>query len=110
MIEKKYNYTLSQDKTIEKLVLDDNVNIMHMILPQGDALPEHYTNSNVYMIVISGKLSLTLDEQETHEYKKGDILNIPYNTKMNAKNNYEETTELFVVKSPLQSTTRNNAK
>lgn len=100
MVEKKFDYTISTDKTIEKVILDDNVNINHMILPKGDRLPEHYSNSNVYMIVAKGTVSLQLGEQENHKYPAGSILNIPYKTLMNVVNNDDELVELFVVKSP----------
>ncbi len=100
MVEKKYNYTVSENKTIERIVADDHVNVNHMILPKNDRLPEHYSNSNVYMIVISGKVTLILDDQEEHKYSKGEILNIPYNVKMNVVNLDDELVELFVLKAP----------
>lgn len=100
MTETKFNYTISTNKTIEKIILDDNVNINHMLLPKGDRLPEHYSNSNVYMIVAKGIVSLKLNDQENHKYPAGSILNIPYKTLMNVVNNDDELVELFVVKSP----------
>ena len=100
MVETKFEYTIGNEKTIEKIILDDNVNINHMILPKDEGLPEHYSNSNVYMIVAKGTISLDLDQQERHSYKVGSILNIPFGTKMNVKNYEEETAELFVIKSP----------
>lgn len=100
MIEKKFDYTVGSEKTIEKIILDDNVNINHMILPNGESLPEHYSNSNVYMIVAKGTVSLILNDEERHDYPVGSILYIPFNTKMNVKNNNDEIVELFVVKSP----------
>ncbi len=52
------------------------------------------------MIVIRGVMTLRLNEQAPHDYIKGDIANIPYNTKMNVCNQEEEILEFFVVKSP----------
>lgn len=100
MIERQYNYTISADKTIERIVDDKNVNINHMILNTDERLPEHYSNSNVYMIVVQGVISLQLNDQETHAYPKGSIINIPYNIKMNVFNEQKEALEFFVVKSP----------
>lgn len=100
MIEKIYSYSTAEEKTIEKIIDDDNVAINHMVLTKGTGLPEHYSNSNVYMIIIRGRMSIKLDDQETHEYVPGDILNIPYNTKMNVNNNYNEVLEFFVIKAP----------
>ncbi|WP_372996518.1 cupin domain-containing protein [Lutispora sp.] len=100
MLEKQYKYTITTEKTIERIIDDENVNINHMVLNKGERFPEHYSNSNVYMIVIKGILSLQLDEQETHSYAKGEIVNIPFNTKMNVFNENEDLLEFFVVKSP----------
>ncbi len=100
MIEKRYEFTFSDSKIIERVVSDDNVDINHMILLKGDALAEHYTNSNVYMIVARGKISLQLDTQDEHTYPAGSIIAIPYKTKMNVRNNHEEVSEFFVVKAP----------
>ncbi|MDD3028262.1 MAG: cupin domain-containing protein [Erysipelotrichaceae bacterium] len=86
MIEKVYDYSTTDEKTVEKLIMDDNVNYIHMVFNRGDGLPEHYSNSNVYMNVIRGNLSITLDDQETHIYQGGTLLEIPYNTKMHVRN------------------------
>jgi quercetin dioxygenase-like cupin family protein len=100
MIEKVYNYTTGDDKVIEQLVQDDPAQINHMILPKGAALPEHYSNSNVYMIVLRGNLSLRLDDQDAHIYNYGQIINVPYKTKMNVSNQDDEVLEFMVVKAP----------
>ncbi|MBK5245008.1 MAG: cupin domain-containing protein [Eubacteriaceae bacterium] len=100
MLEQIYSYSLGDIKNIEKTVNDDHVNINHMIFPKGSGLPEHYSNSNVYMIIIQGCLSLKLDDQEIHEYPSGQIIYIPYHAKMNVNNFHDDILELFVVKSP----------
>ncbi len=79
MIEKLYTYKDSDAKLVERIIDDENANVNHMIFKQGDALPEHNSNSNVYMIVIKGTVSLQLDKQESNEYPKGSIINIPFN-------------------------------
>lgn len=100
MLEKIYAFSKANEKTIEKLIDDDNVNINHMILTKDTGLPEHYSNSNVYMIVVRGTLSLQLGDQEVHRYEAGNIINIPYNIKMNVNNFDDEVVEFFVVKAP----------
>ena len=100
MIEKVYKFYTGDEKMIEKVIMDENVHLMHMVLPKGDALPEHFTNANVYMIVAKGLLSISLDDEPKAEYTAGHVLNIPEHTKMNVKNFYDETLELFVVKAP----------
>ncbi len=100
MIEKEYFYTVSDEKIIEKLIEDDNVGINHIILPKDQSIPEHYSNSNVYLVIIRGILTLQLGEEKENEYSEGSILAIPYQTKMNGQNNHEESVEFFVVKAP----------
>lgn len=100
MLEKNYTYSIEDTKNVEKLIDDDNTMINHMVFPKDNGLPEHYANSNVYMIVVRGNLTLQLDEQEPHKYSKGKIINIPYKTKMNVNNFDDDVLELFVIKSP----------
>lgn len=100
MIEKSYEYNIVDEKLIERIVDDDNVAINHMILIKGTGLPEHFSNSNVYMIIIRGKMAISLNDNPQKIYEKGKILYIPYNTKMNVQNLDDEVLEFFVVKAP----------
>lgn len=100
MLEKVYSFSKENTKNIEKLIDDDNLLINHMILPKNTGLPEHYSNSNVYMVVIRGILSLQLADQKLNQYENGSIVNIPYNTKMNVNNFNDDVLEFFVVKAP----------
>jgi len=100
MVEKVYQMTFSKNKTIEMLISDENVHYLHMIFNKDEGLPEHFSNSNVYMTVLQGTLSIGLNDQDIHEYKRGNVLKIPFNTKMNVKNRHEDILELIVVKAP----------
>lgn len=100
MIEQVFPLSKGNDKAVEKVVFDDNVHYLHMVFNQNEGLPEHFSNSNVYMTVLRGTLSIGLDDQDIHEYPGGTLLKIPYNTKMNVKNLGTETLELIVVKAP----------
>lgn len=100
MLEKVYNYSTSDTKNIEKLIDDEHVAINHMVLPKGTGLAEHYSNSNVYMIIITGNMTLKLDDHDPHCYTSGQIINIPYHIKMNVNNFDEGILEFLVVKSP----------
>lgn len=100
MVEKVYNMTQSNSKTVEMLISDENVHYLHMIFNNGEGLPEHYSNSNVYMTILKGTLSIGLNEQEINEYQQGTVLKIPFKTKMNVGNKHDEILELIVVKAP----------
>jgi quercetin dioxygenase-like cupin family protein len=100
MIESIFKLYKGDEKTVEKVIFDENLNYLHMVFGNGEGLPEHNSNSNVYMTVIRGVLSLTLGEQEVHEYAAGTLLKIPFDTRMNVRNLHDETLELIVVKAP----------
>ena len=100
MVEQEFKLSRGNEKAVEKVIFDDNVHYLHMVFNQNEGLPEHFSNSNVYMTVVRGKLSIGLDEQEIHEYEEGTLLKIPVNTKMNVKNLSPNTLELIIVKAP----------
>ncbi len=100
MVEKVFNLSRGDENAVEKVVFDENVHYLHMVFNQGRGLPEHNSNSNVYMTVVRGVLSIGLDEQQVREYPAGTLLKIPHNTKMNVKNLHPQTLELIVVKAP----------
>jgi len=100
LIEQVFNFSTGDEKAVERVLFDENIHYLHMVFNQGEGLPEHYSNSNVYMTVIRGTLSIGLNEQDIHEYGAGTLLKIPVNTKMNVKNLGSATLELIVVKAP----------
>jgi len=100
MIEKVFKLSKENEKSVEKVVFDENIHYLHMIFNKGEGLPEHLSNSNVYMTVVRGILSIGLNDQGIHEYSNNTLLKIPINTKMNVKNLHDDTLELIVVKSP----------
>ena len=100
MIEKTYRLTQTDGKIIEKVLLDENLHYLHMVLDAGNCLPVHDTNGNVYMTVVRGRLSIALGTQEPHEYEAGTLLKIPGRIRMDARNAGESALELIVVKTP----------
>ena len=100
MVEQIFKLSRGNEKAVEKVIIDENVNYLHMVFNKGEGLPEHFSNSNVYMTVVRGKLSIGLNDQDIHEYEAGTLLKIPFQIKMNVKNLHDETLELIVVKAP----------
>jgi quercetin dioxygenase-like cupin family protein len=104
MLERKYRFSTAEkildERIIEKIIDDDNVVINHMLLLKNTGLPEHYSNSHVYMIIVSGQMTIRLNDDEPTLYSRGSILNIPFNVKMNVNNYSDELLEFFVVKAP----------
>ena len=100
MIEQTYHLNRTDGKTVERILIDENISYAQMILPQNEGPPVHNTDSTVYMTVIRGTLSIALGDQEMHHYEAGTLLKIPNGTKMNLKNLHPASLELIVVKSP----------
>lgn len=100
MVEKIFEMSTGDDRSIEKVIQDENLHYIHMIFGKDEGLPEHYSNATVYMTVIRGMLSIGLNEQEMQSYKAGTVLKIPIQTKMNVRNKAVDVLELIVVKAP----------
>ena len=100
MIERVYKFNQSNNKLIEQILNDDKAMINHMILNQGDAMPKHNSNANVYIIIIKGTLTLKLEEQQAELYNHGSIINIPFGIKMDISNTQKDQLEFFVIKAP----------
>ena len=86
MVEQIFSLSRGNEKAVEKVIFDENLHYLHMVFNKTEGLPEHFSNSNVYMTVVRGKLSIGLNDQEIHEYEAGTLLKIPFQTKMNVKN------------------------
>lgn len=100
MIEKVFQMTFGNEKAVEKIIQDENVHYIHMTFNMNEGLPEHFSNSTVYMTVLRGRVSIGLNDQDVKEYGAGSILKIPVDVKMNVKNLHQEVLELIVVKAP----------
>ena len=101
MIEEVFSLTKSTERTVDKVIQDDNLDYIHMLFNQDEGLPLHYSNSNVYMTVLQGTLSIGLNDQEDHHYPAGTLLQIPYKIKKNVRNKHTDPLELIVIKVPV---------
>ena len=59
-MKKLYSFNQSEGKLIDKIINDDILMINHIILNKGEFLPEHCSNSNVYMVVVQDTITLQL--------------------------------------------------
>ena len=58
MVEQIFKLSRGNEKAVEKVIFDDNLHYLHMVFNKTEGLPEHFSNSNVYMTVIRGILSI----------------------------------------------------
>lgn len=100
MSERIFQFKTSEENLVEKIVDDANVVINHIIATKGSGLPEHSTNSNVYLLITKGRMAISLNDARPEMYENGNILYIPFKTKMNIKNLSDEILEFFVLKAP----------
>lgn len=70
IIEKIYNFPLTNEKSIKKIVNNDSTIIVHILQVKTAAFPGHFSNPNVYMIIANGKMTLGLDSQNLKNFKE----------------------------------------
>ncbi|MHB1154736.1 MAG: cupin domain-containing protein [Eubacteriales bacterium] len=82
MVEQVFQLSRGNEKAVEKVLFDENVHYLHMVFNKNEGLPEHLSNSNVYMTVIRGRLSIGLDDFDIHEYEAGTLLKCIFRSKL----------------------------
>lgn len=100
MLEKEFTFTRTDTFTMEKIIDGDHVNINHIVVAPGGAVPVHVSNSHVHQIIVRGTLSLSLEDGPVNDHPAGSIVAVPFNLKMAITNQGTETLEFFVVKAP----------
>ncbi len=100
MIEEIYKLDQGDERLVEKTIQDENIHYIHMIFNKGEGLPEHQSNATLYMTILRGYLSIGLNDQEIHRYEAGIMLKVPFDMKMNVRNEDDPTLELIVIKAP----------
>lgn len=99
-MERSYCFSSTPEKRIEKIIDDDVVMMNHILLNKGDFVPRHRSNSNVYLIVVNGSISLVLEGTREVEQQAGHVISIPYGLDMEISNRQDAQLEFFVVKAP----------
>ena len=107
LIEQIFKLSRGNEKAIERVVYDENIHYLHMVFNKDQGLPEHFSNSNVYMTVIEGKLSIGLDDQIYLNMMQGLCLK-SHSDQDECENRHSETLELIVVKAPAPGTMKRN--
>lgn len=100
MIETLHHYTVTDEKIVEKVIMNKDLNYIHVVLPKGERFPVHYSNAKVLLTVVRGVLSIALEGQDFAHYEAGTIVEVPYQTKMDIGNDNKLPLELFIIKAP----------
>lgn len=102
MVEEIFKLSVpSNEKVVKNVISNEDFNYLQIVLNKGDKLAKYLSNTNTYITVVRGTLSISLDKQELHQYNTGILLKIPINTKIDVKNLHDDVLELIVIKVPV---------
>ncbi len=97
-MEKVYHYTITDQEIMENIFKDEKILMNHVIVPPGKVFPKHSTDATVYALIIRGKISIAIENNEPKTFTAGQLINIPKGVITELGNRGDETLELFVVK------------
>ena len=98
MIESIIPITAGKEDIFENLIKKDSLTINHVVVPPGKIFPAHMTESEVYIIITTGTLTVNLNSQPDHSYCKNNMVSIPKGVMSGISNEGDVPTELYVVK------------
>lgn len=97
---KTHQMTMTDEKLFENLVDCDEVMINHVVVPAGDGFAGHPTDSNVFIQVRRGEITLTFADGSSQCFGAGQMVEIPYRTYSKIDNRGGGPLELVVTKAP----------
>ena len=92
--------TMGDSKLFENLVDREQVMINHVVVPAGDGFEAHETDSNVYLHILRGTISLTFADGAVQDYAGGQVVEILHKTLMKIDNKASGPLEMIVIKAP----------
>ena len=98
MIEKVTEYNTKGEEILKNLVTGESMIINHVVMNPGQVFPAHLTETDTYIIISNGGLSVELDRQPAHIYNRGKMISFPGGTVSRLSNPLESRNELYVVK------------
>lgn len=95
-----HTYSVSREKTVERLFQRPDVAISHMVLPAGESVEGHRTNTDVYFIITHGMVTVLHSDSQQEKYIQGTVVHFPPETWLDMRNEGPGTFEMFVVRAP----------
>ena len=96
----KHTLSRTDAKLFKNLVNCEQVMINHAVIPAGDGFAAHHTDSNVFLQILRGRITLTFTDGISEYYDAGQLIEIPYQTLMKIDNLGPDPLEIVVVKAP----------
>lgn len=100
MIENVYHLAQTDERSITKVLLDNNLHYLHLVLPAGDRLPVHNSNAPIYLTILRGELQIRLNEQVTESHPAHTLITIPSDTSLDLANESASAVEFIIIKAP----------
>jgi len=85
--------------TAKKLLKNDDVQVMNLVLDPGDVVPPHSVPVNVFFYIVSGTGTLKIGEEES-VVEAGNIIPCPPETEMSLQADQGEKFKVLNVKTP----------
>lgn len=95
---KTFPYTQGQTDLFENIVSLEDLQLNHVLIPEGKVFPAHPTDAEVYILLLKGTLSIAIDGEKAVKYPCGQVIHIPLGTLSELGNLDEEQVEAFIVK------------
>jgi len=103
MTPERFSFSTSDDSIRERVVDRPDqwdLVIAHVVLSPGEAVNRHPTDSEAFVAVVRGTLSLEVEGLAEVEHPRGSLLYLPKGTPMAPRNEGSEALEFFVIKTP----------
>lgn len=92
------------DASLRERVVDQpdrwNLLIAHVVLAVGESVPKHPTDSEAFVTVVRGTLTLELEGLAETQHPRGTVLHLAKGSPMAPRNEGTEVVEFFVIKTP----------
>ena len=95
-----HQLTETNNQLFENLINCDPVMINHVVIAPGEGFDSHHTDSNVFIHIMRGRITLTFEDGSYERFAGGQLIEIPYRTFMKLENSEDAPLELLVIKAP----------
>jgi len=92
--------TATNSRLFETLIDNSLVMINHVVIAPGEGFDAHHTDSNVFMMIMRGRITLTFKDGSCEQFASGQLIEIPYQFFMKIDNLEDAPLEMVVIKVP----------
>lgn len=93
-----YTYEKKNQHVLENLFKNDQLLMNHVIVEPGQVFPKHPTDADVYITILSGTLSIALEEGAFETHTVGEIVHVKKGTQSSLGNKGDQVLQMIVTK------------